>query len=302
MPRVMYDPLFVRRTTAQWIIMWILRLIPKQLKPQIYEFAKSWSERNGLNVYPRIYRLPFNLVLKTSVWGSSNEGAAMRFVESLGVNSSRFIDHASGGPKAMYLVSTWVDGDCCMSVWDQLTAEDRSMIVSQLRVQINLMREKTISSNHAICNTEGNFVDDPRIPWVARETPKVFTSSQEFFKHVWIDLKLPPLYGEPFGPIYQQLIDRTDRPIVFCHGDLLPKNIILPGGLDEWRKGRSTVCLIDWQNAGWLPLQWEAIKSSWTLRDPESPWFFMMKELFPESNAELDADMDWTMRTEVIIY
>lgn len=36
-------------------------------------------------------------------------------------------------------------------------------------------------------------------------------------------------------PLLRPLIERDGVPVVFSHGDLLPKNLIFPGGLNHWR-------------------------------------------------------------------
>lgn len=296
-------PLVIQRTFTQWIIMWILRLVPSRFKLQLYNRAVEWCERNGREIRRSIYRLPFDLVLKITSWGGSNEAAALRFIESIGINSARFIDHVSNSRDEDYILMTYIPGDCCCDVWDDLTASDKDMFVAQLHKTVNQLRDRTISHDHPICNVEGKFIHDPRIPWVARNTPKVFTTSAEFFSHVWPQLtyRTPPLGGgEPLGPLLRPIIDRTDRPIVFCHGDIIPRNIMLPGGLDAWRKGLSHLCLIDWQNAGWMPLPWEALKTVW-LYSRNEEWCQMMRNVFPESCTEMEADWDWRRRTHVCI-
>lgn len=46
-----------------------------------------------------------------------------------------------------------------------------------------------------------------------------------------------------------------ERPIVFCHEIyILLSNIVLPGGLEAWWR-RNRLCLMDWQNRGWTPIE-----------------------------------------------
>lgn len=250
--------------------------------------------------YPRIHLLPFGLALKTSVTNSSNEAAALRFAETLRINSPRFIDHVAAGPEELYLITTWVPGAACDQVWNELTPEDKTALEHQLRAEIHKMQQPTSSNSHVICNVQGNFVDDPRLPWVRRDNPRVFTTCKECFEEVWIKLDDPPRRGGPLRPIVQSLIERADRKIVFCHGDILPNNIVLPGGLEEWRKKRSTACLIDWQTAGWFPLEWEGLKAT-TLCHGANEWLDFMKEVLPESAAEIDAEAEWQRRSWVLI-
>ena len=48
---------------------------------------------------------------------------------------------------------------------------------------------------------------------------------------------------------------RNDNRIVFTHGDLAPRNILVKGG--------KVVALIDWEESGWMPEHWEFIKATW---------------------------------------
>ena len=48
---------------------------------------------------------------------------------------------------------------------------------------------------------------------------------------------------------------RNDHRIVFTHGDLAPRNILVKGG--------EVVALIDWEESGWFPEHWEFIKAMW---------------------------------------
>lgn len=294
----------VKRSLSQCIVMWTLRLIPTAFKPFLYEYAAKLSTRFGYRVTWMVCRLPFNLALKiTSNHAIGvNEANAIRFVESLkGVHTQRLIDYASDfKTKKVYMLTTYISGDRICDLWDDLTESDRSMLITQLRSQVCAMRKQTITYDHVICDASGGVVDDPRIPWVIEDDPKIFTSPTEFFEMVWPGLNRT-MIPEDLRARVRPFIERNDVPVVFCHGDMIPRNLILPGGLSEWRKGRTTVCLIDWQTAGWMPPSWEALKATWMCVMPDETWFLMMKDLFPESSAELDMDYDWRRRGRVTI-
>lgn len=88
------------------------------------------------------------------------------------------------------------------------------------------------------------------------------------------------------------LIER-DVPIIFTHGDILPRNLILPISLDHWRATREPICIIDWETAGWMPLYWEALKATWLDHEEGTPWTNIIRDIFPECLEELDADWRW---------
>ncbi|KAI0074401.1 hypothetical protein K474DRAFT_1665397 [Panus rudis PR-1116 ss-1] len=240
--------------------------------------------------------------VKISSYPNTNEVAALRFVESLrGINAPYLIDYAST-PSRSYTLMTWINGDCCALVWDELTQSDRDRLLSELRAQFSSMREQTLNKSSVICNAQGSPISDPRIPWVQEENPCVFSSPPEFFRQVWIGLDRPRL-SQTIRPLIEPLIERSHIPIVFCHGDLGPKNIIIPGGLERWRVGSTAVYLIDWEFAGWMPLSWEALKATFLVVDLEEDeiWYGMMKALFPESVPELEADWLWRSKSNITI-
>ncbi|KAJ7745689.1 protein kinase subdomain-containing protein PKL [Mycena metata] len=283
----------------QTILRGILHLLPTRIKSFLYDLAARTSSTSGHQLYHNIFRLPFGLVLKTSQGPSPVEASALRLIASLrGINTPVLIDSVSTAHKT-FLLTTWVAGDCCSDIWDDLTPLDKSTIVEQLRELLRAMREQTATLSHPICNASGSAIEDPRVPWL-HKAPRVFSSCREFLEEVWIGLDFPR-NRDTLRPLVRPLIDRIDIPIVFCHGDLLPKNVILPGGLEKWRQGRSTVCLIDWECAGWMPLSWEALKATWLSLDLDDEWLRMMKEVFQECSAELDADWQWRSRSRIAI-
>ncbi|KAI0755183.1 hypothetical protein C8Q80DRAFT_416807 [Daedaleopsis nitida] len=195
---------------------------------------------------------------------------------------------------------TWIDGDCCENVWQSLTPRDKKRIVSELRTLIGIIRERTAGHTHPICATSGHPISDPRVPW-ASEDLRTFSSPREFFEQVWLGLDFPHLRNT-IAPVIRPLVTREDIPIVFCHGDIYPKNIILPGGLAQWRAGTTSLHLIDWELSGWMPLPWEALKATWLICDhEEDEWYAMMQDVFPESSAELEADWLWRTQSNIPI-
>ncbi|OBZ72607.1 hypothetical protein A0H81_07937 [Grifola frondosa] len=123
------------------------------------------------------------------------------------------------------------------TVFDHLTSSDKDRIVKDLREQFRALKLQTQSSStHLICNASGGPVNDPRVPWVAQENPRTFARYQDFAAEVWTGLDWS-MNRDTLRPMMMPLIERKDVPIVFSHADLLPKNIIIPGGLARWRAG-----------------------------------------------------------------
>ncbi|KAL5533943.1 hypothetical protein ACEPAG_403 [Sanghuangporus baumii] len=284
---------------SQSIVRQLLRIFPSAFKPLLYTVLARASSSFGKSPYRHIFRLPFNLVLKTSVRSRLVEADALRFVGSLNsINAPMLIDSTST-PQITYILSTWVDGDCCSEVWEQLTSLDKDKVVEDLRSQFDALRLQTASHDHVICNASGDAIEDPRIPWLD-DDPRVFTSYSKFMEQVWLGLNFPR-NRDTLYPLLKPFVERDDVPVVFSHGDLLPKNLILPGGLEQWRRDHRPLCIVDWEHAGWMPLSWEALKATWLLCDPEEDWYKMVAEVFPESRTELEMDWQWRARSGIPI-
>ncbi|KAG2092518.1 protein kinase subdomain-containing protein PKL [Suillus discolor] len=261
-----------------YLVKAFLSLTPPRWKPAIYD-AIIGNRYMCTSLYHDIFRLPFGLVLEVVKKPSYVEADALRFVSTLqDIHAPRYIDSVSSQYKS-YLLTTWVEGDCVGDVWDDLTASDKERLAHDLRHQLSSMRLQTRSYElRAVCNAPGGPVDDPRIPWVARENLRMFPSSQDFAARL-----------------------RDGVPIVFSHGDLLPKNLIFPGGLNHWRSGGEKICIIDWEYAGWMPIFWDALKATWLECEPDTEWLQMMRTIFPDCIEELDADWQWRSRSRVTI-
>ncbi|OSD06729.1 protein kinase subdomain-containing protein PKL [Trametes coccinea BRFM310] len=291
--------------SAWRIIQFALWLVPARWKPLVFRWAARISARHGHQVQFNIYRLPFNLVLKTTLYAdvgaNANEAEALHFLRGIhGVRAPQLVDCAADKDTA-YTLMTWIDGDCCEDIWDKLTTSDKDRIVDELHTQLVHLHQQSMSHcNGTICAASGAPIYDPRLPWL-QDDPRIFHSCREFFEQVWLGLDAPK-NRDTIRPAIQPLVEREGLPIVFCHGDLLPKNLILPGGLERWRIGTAPLCLIDWEYAGWMPLCWEALKATWLVVDPdEDEWYGMMKRVFKESAAELEADWLWRSKSGITI-
>ncbi|RPD64119.1 protein kinase subdomain-containing protein PKL [Lentinus tigrinus ALCF2SS1-7] len=284
------------------ILEWVLFYVPRGLKPMLYETLCKFSSLSGnQHHYRGIYRLPMNLVLKVSSDPTGNEAVALQFVEALdGVHAPKLIDCACTAMQT-YLLTTWIEGDTVADVWGQLTASDKAHLAVQLRDQVSSLHEQTHTraGQRSISLASGSPIIDPRVPWLA-DNPRIFTTSPDLFQQLWIGLGCP-WNADTLQPKLQPLIEREDVPIVFCHGDILRKNLILPGGLQRWRSGATVVCLIDWEYAGWMPLPWDPLKATWMTYGPEDEWFRMMKVVFTEAHEELEADWLWRSRSKIPI-
>ena len=74
---------------------------------------------------------------------------------------------------------------------------------------------------------------------------------------------------------------RGDHAIVFTHGDIAPRNIIV--------RGDTVVALLDWEQAGWYPEHWEMVKAMWCppISQPSRElWTEAVKDMFDKDYEE----------------
>ena len=55
-----------------------------------------------------------------------------------------------------------------------MTIQDKEQVATELNQQFSNLRSLNISKTHPICNAGGGPINDPRIPWVAEEDPRIF--------------------------------------------------------------------------------------------------------------------------------
>ena len=269
------------------------------VRQTLYEFCTRKCKAPDVEL--NIYRLPFGLVLKVGNTPEvNNEACALKALKDLGAiisHPSLFDCVPCQNSKKSYMVSTWILGDCVSDVWDSLTATDKIRFEQDLREQCDALRSQTQTLEHAIFSAAGGPVVDYRVPWLL-DNPREFRTCQEFASQVWLGMDHNTPARMALRPVMLPIMQRTDVYISLCHGDLFAKNMIFPGGLDNWRAGRSRLCLIDWEQAGWMPVYWDALKATWMEMDKDTEWFNMARRIFPDFTDVLDADWEWRSRSK----
>lgn len=138
----------------------------------------------------------------------------------------------------------FVEGETLESIWPDLSEDDKKSIARQLRDFISLMRADR-QDHISIGNINGPARDCRRYKDYAGGP---FTDEKDFNDF------LLNLYPQCPHAIRESLAAtmRSDHSILFTHGDLSPRNIIVRDG-----KIRA---LVDWEFAGWYPEYYEYVK------------------------------------------
>jgi tRNA A-37 threonylcarbamoyl transferase component Bud32 len=175
----------------------------------------------------------------------AEESRALKFAHSvqLPVPKMHDVRASSSGTE---IVVDFVEGECLEEAWPFVDSEQKTSIASQLRDILALMRSAP-SYQRKIGGFDGP-ARDCRVFSDCVGGP--FESEAEFDGFV-LDL----LKGTPV-PIRKTLAEALGSSgghrIVFTHGDLAPRNVIVKEGRVQ--------ALLDWEYADWYPEYWECVK------------------------------------------
>ncbi|KID82138.1 Protein kinase-like domain protein [Metarhizium guizhouense ARSEF 977] len=162
----------------------------------------------------------------------------------------RFIKEHTTIPVPEVISSDWdritmeyIEGQTLKEAWPTLTLDQRSEILAQLRDYIAQMRR-----------LGGIYLG--RVDGQGVVVPSIFTRSGGPFRtmselHDW--LVRPPIRLEAESMYWHQITTHlgAEYPIVFTHGDIAARNILVSGG--------RIVALLDWEFAGWYPDYWDYV-------------------------------------------
>ncbi|KAH9919337.1 kinase-like domain-containing protein [Fomitopsis serialis] len=169
----------------------------------------------------------------------------------------------------VYLYMELVDGVTVEDAWDSYSEEDRTSVCLQLRPMIAALRTLQQNPNDVFI---GNIARDPLrdIVFETSEFPRPFSSVEPFVDHYINHVLISqgrPLPDEP-DPYRDHL--PNDVPILFTHGDLHPRNIMVsrPGDSSPPR----VLAIVDWHQSGWCPAYWEYCKAAFSA-DWKGSWF-----------------------------
>ncbi|KAI5456808.1 hypothetical protein BGZ63DRAFT_366308 [Mariannaea sp. PMI_226] len=234
-------------------IMFMWRLFPPSVRIAAYKLLrKIGSHCYGKDGDAPVQRLPFGLYLKHHYNSDTlrNEYNALKVLEQkTSIPAPRALDivsQNSGNNDANYLLTSRVPGTTLAKCQDALSDQDYDTVSAQLKDCVSQMRDipKPVNHGMAICNTLGEACRDPRI----RDWDPIgpFPDEASFSQHLRFS-------DEP---------GRRGHKIVFTHGDLNPRNIMVeriryPVGARQWRLSG----IVDWETAGYYPDYWDYTKS-----------------------------------------
>ncbi|KAH6887446.1 hypothetical protein B0T10DRAFT_489807 [Thelonectria olida] len=233
------------------VLLW--RFFPSRVRIAAYELLRKVGNRlYGKDGNAPVQRLPFGLYLKYQPNSDTlkNEYNALNVLEQkttiLAPRALDTVSRKTGDNDFSYLLTSRVPGITLAKCQEALSDKDYETISAQLKDCVSQMRRipKPANQGMVICNTLGEACRDPRIQDSNPVGP--FPDEASFSQHLRFS-------DEP---------SRRGHKIVFTHGDLNPRNILVerirnPAGDRRWRLSG----IVDWETAGYYPEYWDYTKS-----------------------------------------
>ncbi|RDB19914.1 hypothetical protein Hypma_012967 [Hypsizygus marmoreus] len=215
-----------------------------------------------------IVLLPFGLVLKVGLLSPTEEGRTIRYIQSnTDIPVPKVLIYATGLFRN-YTLMKRVDGDLLQFAWHDLTPEDQTDIIRQLRTIVQSLRALQPPEPPSVSSLGNGPCRDSRVAGIRLFGP--FPSVAKFNDFL---IDAAEIYMDPDAlPGIRAQMSDTSR-IVCTHGDLAPRNIFVKGG--------KIVAIIDWEESGWFPEHWEYVKARWCSGLDKS-WNERIPEFIPE--------------------
>ncbi|PMB73316.1 hypothetical protein BM221_000737 [Beauveria bassiana] len=188
---------------------------------------------------------PSNTVVKSGRYLDPNEADGLKVANEANIPSPR-LHNVIRQPRQLEISMDYVPGQTLEELWPNMSTDEKKSAATQLREIIEQMQAIEPPPNY-IGRCSGTGVRDTRGRFTY-DGP-VCKDEAEFNEYLISSLfsKIPSVLRTAFRDHLQ-----TDHRIVFTHGDLAPRNIIMQDGKISG--------IIDWEDSGWYPEYWELVK------------------------------------------
>lgn len=169
-----------------------------------------------------------------------------------------------------------IHGTTLQEAWADLSPGDVERICQQLAAMIHEIRSCKSPYGPMICSASGGPFTDSYLRLFGRNPP--FADEQHLNNYI--------LEGNAAWPDDILSSHSIPHPIVFTHGELARRNIMVHHG--------NVTAIIDWETAGWRPAHWEYFKAMITEHRPGDEWLRCVAKFTPVYEREYDALLHWT--------
>lgn len=274
------------RISSNWVVNRIRRVF-------IHHLIRR-SRRTFPRITSEVFRISRGKVVKTghAVY-IRHEAEALKFASQhiKTVRIPTLYDFWEISDTEAYLVMQYMPGVTVKRAWPDLSRQQKIDIARTLGELVHEMRHIPQPRCLAgwIASASGGSFLDHRVTTRLKFGP---FESESAFNDWRVSLVTAATYKHPPTQLNVMDIRRTmsdSHPIVFTHGDLSQRNVLVDYRPDS-DKVRVTAVL-DWEQGGWRPQHWEAAKYSYISRRSDAEWSALgYQYIFPGSEEDVERE------------
>ncbi|KAK0763918.1 hypothetical protein N5P37_003308 [Trichoderma harzianum] len=232
---------------------------------------KIMEDPNDGEVFHRVFdqrevkRWGENKVKKSGPALREYEAATLKFIAektTIPVPKVYDTDWQDGRMTALYM--EYIPGKTLDKIWDDLKKEQKVSIARELKGYMAQLRD--LKGTYIGALDRGKALIGKKMPHECGP----FETEREFNSYIMEDITstTPNMLRR-----YARHALSHNHEIVFTHGDIAPRNIII--GEDK-----KVAAIIDWEESGWYPEHWEYMKAFQYL-EPMMDWPDYLTIIFP---------------------
>lgn len=227
-----------------------------------------------------IVKLGSGRIVKYGGAAPSQEAAVLRYVsQRTTIPVPGNVEVVAEEAKRTYLLMDHVNGEPLSKAWPDLSSDDRTTILTELKAYIEQLRSlRNHDADGYIGSLNRGRCTDGRVPGNPFCGP--FDTEALFNDHIALNMA-SSLTPEPQRRFLRSLM-KDDHEIVFTHGDMHPSNILVKDG--------HVVAILDWEMAGWYPEHWEWCKALFLDRWELDGWYGGLKDWLRPYDLEYGID------------
>ncbi|KAJ3006767.1 hypothetical protein NUW54_g3813 [Trametes sanguinea] len=258
------------------------------------------SSQLGKYIKGNAYRITPDLVIKRcSTIRTSIEAEALAFVAAhTSIPVPRIHCYWFDGDQGSVVID-YMEGEMLQRVWRSISEAQRLTVMRKIATFVDELR--------AI--PQPRPIDDANLPptgWIGSPLGHSFCdfaitqcttllgpfpSERAFWDY---RLSIYEQFSEGHPPDLARIADLRrsmpcDHPIVFTHGDINRRNVLVRVH-GEGPDDIEITAVLDWEQAGWRPIYWESLK--WTFEDGHTPGWgdFGRKEIAGQYSSDVELD------------
>jgi aminoglycoside phosphotransferase (APT) family kinase protein len=156
------------------------------------------------------------------------------------------------------MIMEWVEGESLHTVWPRLRSTDKSYVADQIKQHLDELR--SLRQTTDVVGWIGTYDRQSLSDALLSNRPcGPFTSDQEFNQFLVSRLAFMESTDEgraELEVLRNNVLTTPCRQVVFTHSDIVARNILV-------NNYSNIVAILDWEMAGWMPEQWEYLKTMW---------------------------------------